>query len=95
MFPFYDEGRKTPTLFSPLERANSTQWLGPVIEVNFSKGPNKVGVSLSSHEDLKGSGFQTSCFKLFRTPDDWQSKQRFYQDKANAEQYCHFSLKGN
>jgi hypothetical protein len=35
LFPSAGEGRETPTLFGPLERANSGQWtksINPVIE---------------------------------------------------------------
>jgi hypothetical protein len=46
MFPSSGEERETPTLLGLLEKANLNHW-----SITLSKGPNRVGVSLSSPED--------------------------------------------
>jgi hypothetical protein len=52
----------------------------PVSETCFSKGPNRVSVSLLSHEDENRSSFQNMSFLVFRVPEDGQ-----VQKPSNSE----------
>jgi hypothetical protein len=59
LFPSSVEGRETPTLLGPLERANLNQCIdnSSLIEVNPFWGPNRIGVSLLSPENGNKSSF--------------------------------------
>jgi hypothetical protein len=52
LFPFSDEGRKSPTINQRLRFA-------------LSMGPNRVGVSVSSPEDGNGSSFKDDVFSIY------------------------------
>jgi hypothetical protein len=55
------EGRETPTLLGPLERATSSL----EIELTFYKGPSRVGVSHHSPEDGKRSNFRNLVYRNY------------------------------
>jgi hypothetical protein len=59
LFASSDEGKETPILLGPLERANLNR-SGPLIEV-----PNRVGVSLPSPEDGNRSSFRNVVFSSY------------------------------
>jgi hypothetical protein len=68
----------TPTLLGPLERANLDYW-------SSAKGPNKLGVSLSSPEEGNRSSFRNIVFSRslqFRT-------MRKFHILADSERYTH------
>jgi hypothetical protein len=57
----------TPTLMSPLERANLSQQT-----LALSKGPNRVGI-FRPPEDVNRSSSKTLCLLISRIPDYEQS----------------------
>jgi hypothetical protein len=66
LLPSSDDGSKKPTLLGPLGRASLN---------HCYKGPNRVDVSLPSHEDGNGSIFRNFVFSSyleFRTMDTAQ-----------------------
>jgi hypothetical protein len=54
LFPSSGEGRKTPTLLGPLERANLNHWVSAAL----CKGPYRVDVFLPSPGDGNRSRFE-------------------------------------
>jgi hypothetical protein len=62
VFSSSDDGRATPTLLGPLERANLSGW-------------TRVGVSLPSPEDGNTSSFRNAGLRAFRIPDVGQSTE--------------------
>jgi hypothetical protein len=63
MFSSSGEGKGTPTLLGPLERANlnhCSNW-----RLTLSKGPNSVGVSLPSPEDGNRSSVRNFIFLVY------------------------------
>jgi hypothetical protein len=84
VFPFSDEGTKTPTLLGPLESAG--QWL----RLARFKGSSKVDVSFPLPEDGNRTDFRNVVFSgyiQFRTMDNVQkpSDSECYFNTSNSE----------
>jgi hypothetical protein len=62
LFPSLGEGRETSILLGPLERANLNHW---TLRLALSKGPNRVGVSLTSPAERKRSSFRNIVFSSY------------------------------
>jgi hypothetical protein len=95
VFPSSGEGKETPTLLDPLERANLSHRL--VIDVRSFLGTQQCFISLQSPEDGNRSGFRNVMFSSYlelRTvdivhkPSDSECKIKVSKI-VNSDQFTH------